>query len=415
MALKLKTRAQFPAVVTATSPIILTKNGVSYSFTFDESGFQALLNPFYAQLINNLSDIAFKYTALDNLSIHGADIASAATINLETSTGDLVDVTGTVTITAITLNEGHERTVRFTGILTLTNGASLVIPGGTRTTAAGDFAVFRGYAAGAVRCVEYTPATGKATISPAVTDVTGLGTGVAAFLATPSSANLITALTDETGTGSAVFSVSPALTGTPTAPTAAAGTNTTQLATTAGIVAERAATKTLTNTTLDSAGTGNSFQVGSVALSKGQFPGETTTGSATAGNVGEVISSSVASGSAIGITSGAPINITSISLTAGDWDVSANISFGPAATTNVTLLLASISQTTGTSDLTTLGASNQQRSAGFVPGAGGTMNCLVGPMRISLSGTTTIFLVTQANFTVATLSGYGILRARRAR
>lgn len=58
---------------------------------------------------------------------------------------------------------------------------------------------------------------------------------------------------------------SPALTGTPTAPTAAAGTNTTQLATTAGIVAERAATKTLTNTTYDTAGAGNSFLINGLA------------------------------------------------------------------------------------------------------------------------------------------------------
>lgn len=45
---------------------------------------------------------------------------------------------------------------------------------------------------------------------------------------------------------------SPALTGTPTAPTAAVGTNTTQLATTAHVFAERAATTTLSNKTLAS-------------------------------------------------------------------------------------------------------------------------------------------------------------------
>jgi hypothetical protein len=43
------------------------------------------------------------------------------------------------------------------------------------------------------------------------TGVTGLGTGVATFLATPSSANLISAVTDETGTGSLVFATSPTL------------------------------------------------------------------------------------------------------------------------------------------------------------------------------------------------------------
>lgn len=97
---------------------------------------------------------------------HGADIASASTINLDTATGDLVDVTGTTAITAITLAEGEERTVRFTGILTLTHGASLVLPGSANiTTAAGDFAIFRGYASGVVRCVSYSPLTGAAIAS----------------------------------------------------------------------------------------------------------------------------------------------------------------------------------------------------------------------------------------------------------
>lgn len=89
---------------------------------------------------------------------HGADVASAGTTNLDTTTGDLVDVTGTTTITAITLSEGREVTVRFTGALTLTNGASLVLPGAANiTTEAGDIAVFRGYASGVVRCVNFSP------------------------------------------------------------------------------------------------------------------------------------------------------------------------------------------------------------------------------------------------------------------
>jgi len=44
-----------------------------------------------------------------------------------------------------------------------------------------------------------------------VGSVTGLGTGVGTFLATPSSANLAAALTDETGSGAAVFATSPTL------------------------------------------------------------------------------------------------------------------------------------------------------------------------------------------------------------
>ena len=50
---------------------------------------------------------------------------------------------------------------------------------------------------------------------PVATGISGLGTGVATFLATPSSANLKAAVTDETGSGALVFGTSPTLT-TPT-------------------------------------------------------------------------------------------------------------------------------------------------------------------------------------------------------
>jgi len=72
---------------------------------------------------------------------------------------------------------------------------------------------------------------------PVSTGISGLGTGVATFLATPSSSNLATAVTGETGSGALVFDTSPALTGTPTAPTATGSTNSTQIATTAFVKA----------------------------------------------------------------------------------------------------------------------------------------------------------------------------------
>lgn len=62
-----------------------------------------------------------------------------------------------------------------------------------------------------------TDATGRVssvintTITPAVGSITGFGTGVAAWLATPSSANLATAVTDETGSGALVFANTPTL------------------------------------------------------------------------------------------------------------------------------------------------------------------------------------------------------------
>lgn len=59
-----------------------------------------------------------------------------------------------------------------------------------------------------------TPISGtltNCTNLPISTGVSGLGSGIATFLATPSSANLRTAVSDETGTGGLVFATSPTL------------------------------------------------------------------------------------------------------------------------------------------------------------------------------------------------------------
>ena len=59
-----------------------------------------------------------------------------------------------------------------------------------------------------------TPASGtlsNATGLPIATGVSGLGSNVATLLATPSSANLASAITDETGSGSLVFGTSPTI------------------------------------------------------------------------------------------------------------------------------------------------------------------------------------------------------------
>lgn len=60
-----------------------------------------------------------------------------------------------------------------------------------------------------------TPTSGTLTNCtglPVSTGISGLGTNVATFLGTPSSSNLLAAVTDETGTGSLVFNTSPSLT-----------------------------------------------------------------------------------------------------------------------------------------------------------------------------------------------------------
>lgn len=54
---------------------------------------------------------------------------------------------------------------------------------------------------------------GGTVITLPITSITGMGTGVQTFLITPTSANLRSAVTDETGTGSLVFNTNPTIDG----------------------------------------------------------------------------------------------------------------------------------------------------------------------------------------------------------
>jgi hypothetical protein len=58
-----------------------------------------------------------------------------------------------------------------------------------------------------------TNVTGTLPVANGGTGITSFGSGVATFLGTPSSANLATAVTDETGSGALVFATGPTITG----------------------------------------------------------------------------------------------------------------------------------------------------------------------------------------------------------
>jgi hypothetical protein len=121
---------------------------------------------------------------------------------------------GTVTSTSVVSANGFAGTVAnatTTPAITLSTSITGVLKGdGTALSAAtaGTDYVVPGGALGTPSSGTLTNATGL----PISTGVSGLGTGVATFLATPSSANLASAVTDETGSGSLVFGTSPTLT-----------------------------------------------------------------------------------------------------------------------------------------------------------------------------------------------------------
>ena len=134
---------------------------------------------------------------------------------------------------------------------------------------------------------------------------------------------------------------------------------------------------------------------------------------ASTGFVGEIISSTLAVGSAVPLTSGTTSDVTSISLTAGEWYVNGQVDYRAAASTSITILTQGVNSTSAT-----LGAQDtfsRNVSTAFVPTASNDVGLPVRGQAISLTATTTIYLVANATFTVNTLSAYGTLQARRVR
>ena len=127
---------------------------------------------------------------------------------------------------------------------------------------------------------------------------------------------------------------------------------------------------------------------------------------AASGFVGEVIQSNVLSGSPTSFTSGVIANLTSIPLTAGDWDIFGNIFFSSSGT--ITTGYVGINTTTATLPDTSL-------YIAVVPLATSQGLGLAAPMQtMTLSGNQTVYLVGYVTGT-GTITGCGNLIARRVR
>lgn len=139
--------------------------------------------------------------------------------------------------------------------------------------------------------------------------------------------------------------------------------------------------------------------------------GTNTNDAAAAGYVGELVT---ATGSLVSAAaSGNYGDVTSISLTAGDWDVSCIIYFEANGAT-VTSANFGIGTATGNSATGIVAGSNMTYLATPVvanPDVGGA----IPPFRVSLSATTTYYFKLRSTYTVATPRATGRLSARRVR
>jgi hypothetical protein len=139
--------------------------------------------------------------------------------------------------------------------------------------------------------------------------------------------------------------------------------------------------------------------------------GTTAGDNAAAGYVGEYVSSNVPQSSGVSITSNTDTNITTISLTAGDWDVNGNVYLEP---TNIATFSAGKIWTSTTSAT----KPNDSSVTGILGSTSIFFNAMsfsAPTIRISISSTTTVYLSARATFSAGTMTGYGNLVARRRR
>jgi urease beta subunit len=136
--------------------------------------------------------------------------------------------------------------------------------------------------------------------------------------------------------------------------------------------------------------------------------GSNTNLTPAAGDVGEWVEGDLLSGSAVSLTTGTPANVTSISLTAGNYLVWGTVVYNPAGALSDTN--QSVNNTSAT--LGTLPGKGGYSRFQMTFGSGLSQSLPTGMRRFSLSGTTTIYLVAQAAFT-STCTAWGTIEAVR--
>lgn len=131
----------------------------------------------------------------------------------------------------------------------------------------------------------------------------------------------------------------------------------------------------------------------------------------TAGTLGEGIESSVPIGSAVAFTSTVSGNVTSVSLSAGNWLCYGNTVTAPAAGTTSTNLITAITTTSATLPTAPNGGSYTDNT--FVIGAGVATATSAGQRVFRSASPITVYLVANVTFASSTMGMYGYLGCLR--
>jgi hypothetical protein len=224
-----------------------------------------------------------------------------------------------------------------------------------------------------------------------------------------------------TGTGAPVFATSPTIT-TPIIATIrdTAGLSMLTTSATASAVNNVQLSNSATTLPVNITAVGTDANINMNLISKGTggvgIKGIADAGNASTGYVGEFVSSVVLIGSAVALTTAVTANVTSISLTAGDWDVWGEVYYTGASSTTYAGQSASINTVSATFP-STPSASTSTTISGFSGSfvTTGSQFITANPCRINVSSTTTVYLLANGAFSVSTCSAYGVIRARRKR